>query len=347
MRTIHADLKTAQETLASTPYIKITINSVQYGTDSDKLISLEHIEEPYRDRATIVLDNSDRSLDPGTVDLRGYPFSIGYGYVTTSTNKYCGDGAGSDGTPTLWVKSQHTVSMEGKSVCVLTCEGMWAKLRELRYLAVGSAPYFDTPFGGTQTIKAIIALALTEASMSLNATWGDDSIIDSLQPYFSVNNPPFESLGQLIYRLIMMTKDYLRPEASLVFKLIYPQDADSVDETYYSDQSPYFKEYTEKYNLLIPNDIKVYWGMNTDGTWNAADLANPGSATDSDSISAYTTVRWVYVAPDLTSQSDANARAAAILQRFQAETLAGRLVLAYHDCSVELYDKVQVYDGRG
>jgi len=183
--------------------------------------------------------------------------------------------------------------------------------------------------------------------MTLNATYGDDSIIHTLKPFFTINNPPFESLANLIYRLIMMTKVYLRPEAALVFKIIYPQDADSVNETYYSDQAPYFREYTEKRNLLIPNDIKVYWGANDDGTWDATALANPGSDTDAASIAAYTTVRAVYLAPDLTTKADADLRAAAILQRFKSETLAGRLVLPYHDCSVELYDRVSVVDKRG
>lgn len=344
MRTIHADLKTAQESLSNTPYVYIYINSTDY---SSRLISLEHVEEPYRDRATIVLDNHDRALDPGTVDLRGKSFAIGYGYNTTSGNKYTGDGAGTDGVPTLWVKSQCAVSMEGRSVCILECEGMWMKLRELRYLAKGDAPYYRYPFGGVETIKEIIALALTEATMTLNATYGDDSIIHTLKPFFTTNSPPFENLANLIYRLIRMTKCYLRPEASLVYRLIYPASADSVNETYYSDVAPYFKEYTEKRNLLIPNDVKVYWGMNDDGSWDAADIANPGSAVDQTAIDSYTTVRHVFLAPDLKNQADANNRAAAILQRYKSETLAGRLILPYHDCSVELYDRVEVDDSRG
>ena len=346
MRTIHADLKTAQEAASTTPYIYMSINSVDYGTDN-RLISFEWIEEPYRDSAIIVLDNSDRALDPGTLDLRGYPFFIGTGYNTTSGNRYCGDGSGTDGTPTLWVKSQNAVSMEGRAICILECEGMWAMLREIKYLAVGDAPYYDTPFGGVESVREIIILALAEASMTLNATYTDDSIIDALKPYFTVNNPPFESLATLLYRLILMTKQYYRPEASLVFKLVYPQEADSVDETYYSDQAPQFLEYVEKRNLLVPNDIKIYWGANDDGTWDEDNLALPGSAVDQASIDAYTRVREVFLAPDLTTQADADLRASAILSRYKSETLAGRLVLPYHDCSVELYDRVQINDFRG
>lgn len=364
MRTIHADLKTAQELVSHTPYIVISINdvdgagAVDYGTGNatNPLISFEWIEEPYRDSAIIVIDNSNRGLDPGTLDLRGSSFFIGTGYNTTSGNKYCGDGAGSTATPTLWVKTQHVTSMEGKVVCVLGCEGMWMKLRELKYLAVGDAPYYRYEYGGTQTIKEIIVLALAEASMTLNATVPDDGIVDTLKPFFNTSISALPSLASLLYNsgwtgLLQMTKEYLRPEASLVFKLIYPQDSDSVDETYYSDQVPYFREYTEKRLLLIPNDIKVFWGADDDGSWTSdtaqANLLLPGSAVDQTAIDAYTTVRHIFFAPKLTTQAAADLRADAILTRLKSEVLAGRLVLPYHDCSVELYDKVSVVDRRG
>ncbi|GAG58971.1 unnamed protein product, partial [marine sediment metagenome] len=386
------------------------------------LISLVYYEEPYRERATIVLDNHDRALDPGTLDLRGQYFEIGYGYNTTSGDKY-------SLTPGLWVKSQHAYSSEGVTICVLECEGIWMLMRELRFLVMaanvvtlilaaagytncaatdvgkqvkddnvevgrllsydnttrvwvfesastvasgsamtitsgtgvgdadadstlerGSLPNYDIEFGGTQTIYTLIRLLLEEAGATLDALGDqDDSIIDTYMPFFTVNLPPLENITALIGdRLIWMTKCYLRAEASKQFKVIYPQISDAVKETYYSDQVPYFKEYVEKRNLLIPNDIKVYYKQDSaTGVWDATALANPGSATDTDEITLYTTVRQIFLVPNITTQDDANLRAAAILQRYKAETLAGRLVLPYHDCSVELYDKVEVRDRRG
>ena len=205
------------------------------------------------------------------------------------------------------------------------------------------------------TIKTLIEEFPNEAGMSLNATWEDDGIMNSLKPFFTSNLLSLPSIASLIHNagpnggtgVLQMTKSYLRPEPSLTFKIIYPQDADSVNETYYSYQTPFFREYEEKRNLTIPNDIKVYWGQRTDGTWESVDDANPGSIVDQTSIDAYTTVRRIVFAPTLTSQSQANDRASAILTRLRSETLAGRLVLAYHDCSVELYDKVEVLDRRG
>lgn len=340
MRAIHADLKTAQEALSSTPYIYIYINDTDY---SSRLLQLEHHEEAYRERAVIVLDNHDLALND--VNLLGKYFEIGYGYSTASGNRY-------SLTPGLWVKSQHFVSLAGKLVCILRCEGMWMLLSELRYLVSGEAPYYDSPFGRVNTVYELLASAIellgTTGEFTLDALGGqDDGIINDFKPLFTVNLPPFENARAIIYRLIMMTRCYLRAEASKQFKVIYPQIADAVDETYYSDQIPYFREYVEKINLLVPNDIKVFWGRNDDGTWDADVIANPGSAEDAASIAAYTRVRHCYLAPNIENVNDANNRAAATLTRFKAEILAGRLVLPYHDCSVELYDRVLINDARG
>ena len=69
MRTIHADLVNAQDSGAADPFIYLEINSVDY---SSRLISLEHREEQYRDRAVIILANSDHHF--GETDLRGKSF---------------------------------------------------------------------------------------------------------------------------------------------------------------------------------------------------------------------------------------------------------------------------------
>lgn len=357
MRTIHADLVTAQKSGAADPFHYLSINSTDYAS---RLISYEWIEEPYRDRATIVLANSDRHFNASANDLRGKSFTIGTGYVTSSTNKYCGDGAGSEANPTLWVKSQSMVSMEGELVCILYCEGAWMKLRELIFTSVArgdTAPYFNLAFTSTDTIFALIEKILVEAGLTLNALGTqDDGIIQNFLPVFTANPLEYDTADYLIYRLIQMTKCYLRQVESSAFEVVYPQTTDSVDETYYSDQAPYFKEYVEKTNLLIPNHIVVFCNRDPDGTWDSPEYPLiTGTAEDAGSIadllaSSYTSdgkVTEYHLAPYIGNQTDANNRASAILARYKAETLAGRLLLPFHDCRVELYDRVSIEDNRG
>uniref|UniRef100_A0A6M3KIX4 Uncharacterized protein n=1 Tax=viral metagenome TaxID=1070528 RepID=A0A6M3KIX4_9ZZZZ len=345
MRTIHADLITAQQSGAADPFIYLYLNPTNY---SSRLISLQHIEEPYRDTATIVLANSDRHFD--NVNLLGKSFTIGYGYVTASGNRYCGDGAGSEAMPTLWVKSQSMVSMEGKAVCILYCEGCWMRLREYNYITAGTPPYFNIGFTSTDTVYQLMGKALAEAGFTLNALGTqDDGIINALYPIFTINPFQYENPAAILYRLIMMTLTYLREVEGSAFEVIYPQEADAVKETYYSYQAPYFREYVEKLDLLVPNSIVVYCNRDPNtGEWNTESYPIVvGTDSDATSIAAYGGVIEYWIAPYLDNQIDADNRAKAILTRYKYETLAGRAVLPFHDCQVELYDRVQIQDTRG
>lgn len=354
MRTIHADLITAQKSGAADPFHYLYINSTDYAS---RLISYEWIEEPYRDRATIVLANSDRHFNATANDLRGMSFTIGTGYVTASTNKYCGDGLGSEANPTLWVKSQSLVSMAGELVCILECEGSWMKLRELVFTSVArgdAAPFFNLAFTSTDPIFDLIEKILVEAGFTLNTLTEDDGIIDDFLPVFTANPFEYDTADYLIYRLIQMTKCYIRSVESSAFEIVYPQSTDAVKETYYSDQAPYFKEYVEKKNLLVPNHIIVYCNRDPDGTWDSAEYPLiTGNAYDDDQFTSevydgeYTEVTEYHIAPYISNQTDADNRASAILTRYKAETLAGRLLLPFHDCRVELYDRVKANDARG
>ena len=398
MRIIHDDLITSQQSGTANPYIYLEINSIDY---SSRLISLQDVQEPYRDTATIVLANSDRYFDG--VNLLGKSFTIGYGYVTDSGNRYCGDSAGSEATPTLWVKSQSMVSMEGKAVCILYCEGCWMRLREYNYVTGGTLPYFEIKHS-IDSVYTLMGKALAEAGFTLNALGaGDDGIINDLHPLLTINPFVYENPAAILYRLIQMTMTYLRGVEGSAFEVVYPQSADGVNETYYSDQAPYFKEYVEKLDLLVPNHIVVYANRDRNtGVWNTTDypliighyrdpdqfeLETAGSFTvgrsytietigttdftligatsntvgvkfTSTGTGSGTGTAWGYtasygevieywIAPYLDNQTDADNRAMAILQRYRNETLAGRAVLPFHDCRVEMYDRVAIEDNRG
>lgn len=338
MREISGTLEIAQASASATPYIRIYIGGNDY---SSRLLSLEHREEAYRDRATIILRNDDRTLDE--VDLAGEYFEIGYGHHTGEGDEY-------SNAPGLWVKSQQFISMEGVLACQLQCEGMWMLLRELRVLIAGNPPAYDVVYAGTHTVYQLMALVLAAADFTLAALGGeDDGIVNNFTPIFDINELPYEAAAAVLYRLICMTKCYLRPQASKTFKVIFPQDADAVNENYYSDQGHYFFEYTEKRNLLIPNSVAVFCNQGEDGNW---DSVITGTAEDAGAIAAYAhggfngEILQCHQAATISDLTDANNRAAAILTKAKAEVLAGRLLIP-HDASVELYDKVAVYDARG
>ena len=353
VRSVSATLEAAQSAASRTPYTHLLFTSYDGQTTYDlspdgaygkRILLIDHNEEPYNDYAVIVLRNYDRGLP---TNLTGYWTEIGHGDVTGEGNEYVA-------TARLWVKHHQEVSAGGKLLTILELEGMWAKLRET-YFRLGNPPYYrarnidpeegdydledSTPYGIVGKVLAEIVPA-----MSLAALVEDDGIVNTYVPDFVINETEiFEDGGGIVYRLIKMTKSFLKPDATLEFEVKYPQTTDAVDLTYYSSQSPYFYEYTERKNLLVPNHIYLLANAGTDGLWTNVILAE---ASDADSIARYGDAPMVVQAPGIDSQGDADNRAAVILSRIKAEVLAGMLVIP-HDCRMELYDVPQINDSRG
>lgn len=344
-RSISGTLDTAQQAASRVPYIYLLFTSSDGGTTHNysvdqkgrRILSVDHREEAYNDYAVIVLRNNDRTVP----DLTGYWTEIGYGdYSSGGGNEY-------ELTPRLWVKNQQTVSAGGQLYDILELEGMWAQLREELY-RVGTPPYYiqtteDGDFGSSPTAFDIMGLIMTEIGFTLNALVEDDGIINTYTPTFSVNDTrPFEYGAGILYRLIKMTKSYLKPLKSLEFEIKYPQASDAVDLTYYSDAAYYFYKYIERLKLLIPNHIIAYGNVGSDGLW--TDYIT-GEALDQTQIDKYKDVTDLEIAPEVTTQTDIDNRASALLTRFGSEVLGGFMV-APHDCRLELYDRIAIQDNR-
>lgn len=360
MRSVSATLKAAQSSDERTPHIHMVFTSYDgnttynLSTDGDygnRILLIDHREEAYNDWATVTLNNYDRALPE---DLTGYWTEIGYGDTTGAGNE-------SAATPRLWVKRQQDFSMAGKLLMILELEGMWAKLGET-LMRLGDPPLYraDWNTGSAYEIDTgscydIINYILTNSvdpAMSLDALAEDDGILDTLEPSFVINaSQPFEDAKQIISVLLRMSMSFLRPKSSLAWEVKYPQEDDAIDLSYYSYGTPYFYEYVELNNLVIPNRIYVFANAGDDGRWTDVITAQ---ADETDSQGRYGVVPDVDLAPRIDNQTDADNRALAILHRsryeassFSGQTvLTGRLVIQ-HDCQMELYDRVGIYDDRG
>lgn len=363
MRTLSSALNTAQTALAVTPYVKFKLTAGTSTYDyTTRVLNLEHHEEPYNEFATVVLDNHDKGVAD---DVRGYWIQPAYGYVTGNNvadsegSESAGNNAGAEYsyTPRLWVKNQMEFSSPGNLKTILELEGMWNILREVQWISSADGPpdfYYKEYDGITNTVFAIISSLLTDVGFTLNAI-GDqsDGIIDVLKPVFQINGADavevFDDYATIIYRLLTITKCYLRAKTGLAFKVIYPYTTDAVKETYYSDQQYIFKEYLERKKLLIPNHIYVMWGDPGGGLgwpdwdWTAG---HAGEASDTTEIARYRDCVGIVTAGELQTEANADIRADAKLTRIKGEQLGGHLIIR-HDCSVELYDKVAIYDRRG
>jgi len=335
MRVISSALKAAQQATSVLPYIHIylTCNDGNVYDYTNRLIQLEHHEEPYNDWANIFLYDNDR----GIADLRGCWLEIGYGAYGSAGPEY------SD-TPRLWVKWTQLLSREGDLFMMLHCEGAWSSMGEIDIVTKGSPPHYDGQYEETYTIYDTIKDIMAACGCTLNPldSGQDDSIIDTLCPQVWLNQSPFENPAEVIYRLIAMTKCFIRPLTNMQFEIRFPQDSDSNDENYCYNSPHYFHEYVEVRKINIPNHIVVYANPGEDEEWTNMITAE---SEDEATINKYKCVTRHHIAMDIDNPSDAGNRASAILTRIMFEELSGRLIIP-HDCSVELYDRVGIYDER-
>lgn len=342
MRTIDAELVTAQEAMSGTPYIRLEFESADgetvYGY-SDRVLQVEHHEEAYNDYATIILRNEDLQIE----SIVGYWVEIGYGYTVNGTDRYAV-------TPRLWVKSQQRLSKEGMLVEILELTGIWTMLSE-QILALGedANKFFNWNGGdefeyGTGTIYDIISeiLSIMPVPITLAALAQNDGIIDTLEPIVNVNAMPFENAAGVLRRLIEFTYCYLRFKSGLTAEIRFPQAEDETDMTYHSGEAYYFIEFTEAYNTSTPNRVVVIGNAGEDNLWTEKiEVEAPiGGYTGE-----YMEVTNIVQAADLDNETDIQNRANALLSRAVMEAHSGRLVVP-HDCRIELYDRIEILDTR-
>lgn len=378
MRTISANLIAAQKNVSAskTPYTKLEFTSKDGETVIDyssRILNLQYNEEPYNEYATIMLRNNDN----GVADIEGYWTQMVLGCDATAEG---GDADEGGIYPRLWVKGYFDISAPGTKVRVLELEGQWKQMEEKDFILPstdwgpgpggGSPPYHDTWYDGVSPIYDIMATVISIAGMHLallEPSEDDGFISGSHFPIFKINEQPYETFKQIVYRLLEKTKCYLKSEgkepeigSKAWFRVIYPQESDEVDETYNSwsgTSELWFTEFAYKTKLVIPNIVYVYCNkdLEVDADGNPVNeetygkfLNDPvmtGVALDADSIYAYDFVFKMHQAGDIRNQADGNYVAQAILDRAKLESHGGRLVVP-HDCRVELYDKVRIYDAR-
>jgi hypothetical protein len=366
MRTLVANQITAQQSGKRTPYFLLSFTSktgstvYNFNTDSpeypNRILMIDHTEEPYNDYAYIMLRNNDRAVP----DLVGYHVYIGYGDTYSGVNY-------AEQVGNLWVKEQRLVSAPGKLYTLLVLEGTWSLFRE-QMIFLGSPPYFDGMDRDTEelvdeitnapTIYDMIGLIIDKVNEATGLTLtlyalgsADDGIIDSYVPgeeYTTFKDNGLVTASDIIQQLMAFTKCYLRIEYNSYLRVIFPQIADAVNKTYYSNQVPYFKEATSNDPLLVPNSIVVYCAANPDGTWRtpAEVAAEAGIALDQDSIDQYMVVKKINISAYVPDKAQADDRADAILTKTKAQLVYGQITMP-HDAAVEIYDYIEAIDNRG
>jgi hypothetical protein len=139
LRTLEAELTTAQKSASRTPYIEVKLRSRNRATTreykttdaTNRVLGVQQSESRYDgvlsvpDSAfpisTIIqIQDSDQAIND--LDFKGYRADIGWGYNTTDGNK-------ASHTQPSFVVDQRSISLEGSLIVELYCVSMWGLMR--------------------------------------------------------------------------------------------------------------------------------------------------------------------------------------------------------------------------
>ena len=356
-KSISAELLSAQQSKGRRPYTRAIFTSKDELTTHDfsfdpsvttnRFFHIEHYELIYDDYATIVLMNEDGVVP----DLRGFYVDVGYGYDTSDDG---GSGNEYSSTPRLWVHGQQHISAPGQQLVILLLEGIWRRMArklvdvEDELDVIYYLPGFYKAFTDLTVFGLIDYLVVTIYGYTLAALGDeDDGIISAFPTIFNINVSAFDYMASMLMRLVAMTKTYLIAQPAGAFKIVFPEESDAVDVTYYSDQIPEFLEYTERKSVLLPNHIIVYGnyveptvenGLIT-GWENIITSEVSEIGTDEEDVLE------IQVAQDARTQAQVDGLRDSILQKAKAQTVSGRYV-GHMDIARELIDRVAIVDNR-
>jgi len=291
LRAKSATLITAEKSSRATPYIAVHCckepdlsPQYSYSTQDGKLKLVDHVEEPYNSTATLIFNNNTHDFP----DLLGYRINLAFGYTELPGEPPLAPGAlyiepwtwigapayvygNSRASPVapLWVIKQTQISKPGDCDIVLYCIGAWNMLfmrEDIASILGATSPYYQVEYPKDTTIFSIMGAILNAANFSLEALGThDDGIVNTLQPEFWVNSVPFENAANSIYRLLNMTKGFLRvepyPNDEWMGKLLYVEKWGKLSVATPSMSQIHFETW-DKLSVAIPSMNSIfseYW----------------------------------------------------------------------------------------
>ena len=333
MRSLSTTLLAKQKKKFLTPLVKIVLTSgaTTYTYTKSRILDINHPEQPYNQKAEVLLDNSDSALND--IDLKGYKAVISCGAITSAGDEY------SVFAP-LWVISQQFNSLPGKLDCTLSLIGIPNLLAEDRANTVYQPDDTDTKTVKTLLTEIITAtLACFSHCKAYEVVWdSEDSLIDVYMPKDSLRIYTGNSRLAIIRRLLDFTKCMMIAKADGKIHILQPTiSGETYDYEYSLSTGHAFFSKSYRNRLVIPNYIVVQSQPDDVPQYS-------GYAQDAPSVAAIGEIRQ-YEQTYLVSDAQGTAIAEAMLSKYQLWAEAGSADVPMN-VGAEVFDYVKVTDER-
>lgn len=333
MRSLSPTLEAAQEAMTIDALVKIVLThgASSYTYDRDRILDRNHPEEPYSQKARVVLDNSDGALT--NLALQGFKGVISYGAITSVGEEY-------SACAPLWVISQQLESSPGKLDCVLSLIGIMNLMAEDK----ASASYMPEETD-TKSVKTLIneilgaTLACYSHCQAYQVIWkgGYDTLADTYKPKDSFRIYVGGSRLAAFRRLIDYTGNVARAQADGKVHIFKPTISGEVFDSQYSLESGHtFFSKAYRKRVVIPGYIVVQSQPDDDPQYS-------GYAKDDgyDDLPAELKKRD-YKLMRLESNAQATDIAEAILSKHQLWSEMGAANVPFWNVGAEVFDYVKV-----
>jgi len=330
-------LRTAQALNATNRIAKVVFTKSGEDTQTfhqTRMISVEHIEEPYNQKLTLVMTNYDGTFT--NLNLKGYQVQMSFGCTTSSGDEY-------EDRPPLWVIHNPLYSEPGKLFVTIIAYGQPNLLSRDQ----ANANFLPASDDG-RTIKDLIGAIAGDSETSIldcydhcklwNITWdSEDSLIDSHAPNDGFRIYYRGSRMNSIMRLISRTTNVYRFEDDGEIHIFVPTTTGTSYDAEYSLTAGehHFIDKQIDRAAPIPNTIIVT--SNPDDSDQYSGSANDG-VQDPWEIRQYDRMK-------LTSNDEADDIAAAILSKYTMQSQTGAATVPM-DVLAKVWDYIKITDSR-
>ena len=336
MRSLGATLTAAQSKanvnhLVKAVFTKSGEDTLTY-TKTRIIDVIDQEEEPYRQRATLVLDNKDGALT--SLNLRGYKCVISWGAVTSAGNEY-------SAIAPLWVMGDGLYSQPGYLTVSFNLVGQ----PDLLAFDQANDNFLPASDDG-RTVKDLIGEILGDSEKTIlavydhaplwNITWdSEDALIDAHEPNDGFRIYLKGSRLAAIRRLIDRTTNVYRMEEDGEVHIFVPTTTGSSYAYEYLASGHNFWNKTIRHAAVVPNYIVVQ--SNTDD-------AVQYSGVYSDGVNLPWEIRQ-YNRMKLASDAQAVAIATAIMSKYSIHAQTGGALVPIN-CGAEVFDYIKITDAR-